>query len=168
MGENKRAEKKRISEKQGNTVLTNDKGIANSETEQNIETVREYIRQHFARKQEEWEVECVQNEIWASTENQEELPQECHKHTKRHNESILQQYARTSQQRRHQINQLGGEITQKETSQAIKKLSSRKSVGKDQITAEIIKANQEWITPILRKLLNSCNKRNAMPKSWLR
>ena len=53
-----------------------------------------------------------------------------------------------------------------EVTEAITKLNSSKSVGRDQITAEIITANQSRITPILRQLYNNCAINNAMPKNW--
>ena len=160
-------EKRTTVRKQGNMALADDNGNANSEPKINLETMRKYISQHFARMQETWEIECIPNEIWACANDRNEPPNNYDKHTQRHNKSIMQQYSNTSQQRKQQIDQMEKEITHNEITKAIQKLNNRKSVGKDQITAEIIKENQDWVTPILQKLLNGCNKRNAMPKSWL-
>ena len=52
----------------------------------------------------------------------------------------------------------------KEVTQAITKLNNRKSVGRDQISSEIIEANKGWIMPIIRQLYNNCDRNNERPK----
>ena len=50
---------------------------------------------------------------------------------------------------------------------AIQKLRNRKTVGPDEITDGIIKINEEWLSPTLKQLRNTCRDKNAMPRGWL-
>ena len=59
-------------------------------------------------------------------------------------------------------------IDNNEITHAITSLKNRKSVGKDGITAEIIKQNQNWIIPLIKTILHNCQITYAMPKQWLR
>ena len=69
--------------------------------------------------------------------------------------------------KKQQIANLGNDISEREITRAIQKLSNRKSVGHDELTAEISKENSEWLTPILKTLFNNTAKLNVMPKGWL-
>ena len=59
-------------------------------------------------------------------------------------------------------------ITIREKTQAIKSLHNRKSVGKDGITAEVIKQNQHWLIPQIQIILHNCQQNYQMPKQWLK
>ena len=49
-------------------------------------------------------------------------------------------------------------INDDEIDTAIELLGSRKSVGKDGITAEVIKQNTKWLTHILEIIFQNCRK----------
>ena len=61
---------------------------------------------------------------------------------------------------------MGKKIQQNEIAKEIRKLENGKSVGGDGISAETIKANQEWATPILQQMYNQSAHSNDMPKEW--
>ena len=110
-----------------------------------------YIGEHFARTRENWAIRCIPPNIW---HNEEQLNQHINSDNelnRKHHNSRVQQYANTSDERRKQIENLGQNISEYEITQAIAKLSNRKSVGYDEITAGIFKANKEWIVPIIKQ-----------------
>ena len=47
-------------------------------------------------------------------------------------------------------------VTQADIKKSIDSLQSRKSVGADEITAEILKKNQKWLIPVLEIIINNC------------
>ena len=59
-------------------------------------------------------------------------------------------------------------ITIIEITQAIKSLYNRKSVGKDGITADVMKQNQQWMIPNIQIILHSCQQSYQMPKRRLK
>ena len=110
-----------------------------------------------------WEIKCITNEEWAKEQQGTENPSLSENHVKKHNNSELQKYDAASNERKQQIQCLRNKITAKDISRALVKISHRKSVGRDQISSEIFKENQPWITPILQQLYSNCAKNNAMP-----
>ena len=106
------------------------------ETKSNLETMRNYICQHFARMREIWGEKCIPSETWTSEQWEDEhfVRNEMRIRKLKHEESELQQYAKTNQQRRQQIDRICDELTRGEVTKSINKLNNRKSVGKDKRT----------------------------------
>ena len=48
-------------------ILKDKEGKIQSETHMNLETMQRYIRQHFARMREKWEITCITEDEWAKT-----------------------------------------------------------------------------------------------------
>ena len=131
----------------GNMVLKDKDGNIQSETHINLTTMRSYIKEHFTRVREDWKINCITAAAW---HNKEQLDAQIGKGSEfdtKHKNSKLQQYADSNTERRKQIDNLGNPIDENEIKRAITKLSNRKSVGYDELTAEIFKANSEWLTP---------------------
>ena len=55
-----------------------------------------------------------------------------------------------------------------EVNKAIDSMEIRKSVGKDSITAEVIKQNREWLAPIIEIILQNCQQTNKLPRQWVK
>ena len=72
--------------------------------------MRKYIKEHFTRTREEWEIKCLPNEIWAHQESETHLLEEHNHFKQQRNNSAVQQYANTNEKRRQQIDGMGDEI----------------------------------------------------------
>ena len=55
-------------------VLRDKDGVTQSETKINLEIMRDYINQHFARKQDDWEIQCISEESWVAEQKMEYTP----------------------------------------------------------------------------------------------
>lgn len=150
-------------------VLKEKEGEQQSETKANLEIMRKYIDEHFARIREEWEIKCLPNEIWAQQGSETYLLEEhSHFRQQQHNSSAVQRYADTNEKRRQQIDVMGGEIRLNEIQKEMQKISNRKAVGKDQIAAGTFKENRERLAPIRQQLYNTSKNNNATPKAGLK
>ena len=131
-------------------VLKDSEGTAQSETHTNLKIMQNYVKEHFARMREEWEVNCIKSDAW---HDREHLDAQIHERsefaTKRQN-SKVQQYANSGEDRRRQNGKLGDITSEHEIGQAVAKLSNRESVGYDELTAEVFKVNREWLIPIIK------------------
>jgi len=132
-------------------ILKDEEQNTQSETKPNLEIMQRYIRKHFARTREKWEIKCIPEETWANLDKEEGKQKIDEEHKEKHRSSKIQDFARRSRENAEHIKQLGEEITEHEISKAISKLNNRKSVGQDEIAAETIKENKIWLIPILKK-----------------
>ena len=59
-------------------------------------------------------------------------------------------------------------IGQEEINKDIETLAAMTSVGKDNITDEVIKQNQEWMVPPIEILLQNSQLTRKLPKQWIK
>ena len=64
------------------------------------------------------------------------------------------------------FNELDFEIKDKEIINALSKLKVGKAVGPDLISNEMLKCSQNYLTPCLGKLFNTCFTNGVYPKTW--
>ena len=153
--------------KNKNTILKNEQGKTHSEADENLKTMQAYIKKHFMRTREKWDINCITDQDWADVNNNNENDIISQEHRTKHWNSNIQKFARTSHINKACISSLDAPISKNEIDIAINKLNNRKSVGSDEITAECIKANKKWLTPIIQYMYNLSAQNNAMPKDWL-
>ena len=126
-----------------------------------------YIMEHFTRTREDWEIKCITPSAWR---DKKQLGIQIHGGSEfniRHRNSRVQQYANSGEERRQQINSLGNITNEHEIRKAITKLSNRKSVRYDELTAEILKVNIERLIQIIKTMFNQIPKHKEVPKGWL-
>ena len=123
----------------GNMVLKDKNGNIQSGTHINLTTIQLYIKEHFTRMREYWQISCITTSAWNAKEQHGIQICEESEFNIKHRNSMVQQYANSVDKRRKQINNLGNITNGHEIRQAITKLSNRKSVGYDELTAEIFK-----------------------------
>ena len=151
----------------GNMFLKDIEWDIQSETHVSHHAMQTYIEEHFARMREKWEVGRIQPEAWANNTQMERYADEQRSFRIKHSSSKAQQYSqnwRTEQK----INGLGKGTDGHEFAREIQKLSNRKSVGYDDLTAEVFKINSTWLIPIIKQMCNIIAHRKAMPKWWQR
>ena len=111
-----------------------------------------YVKEHFARMREEWAINCIAPTAWRNKEHLEIQTNDSRKFNIKHRNSRVQQYSHSGENRQQPINSKGSITSAHEIRQAITKLGNRKSVGYDELTAEIFKINSEWLVPIIRSI----------------
>ena len=168
LAENQRTQNKKTNMRQGNMALKDKDGRPQSEPHVNLQIMKEYIKQHFARTRAKWEIECIPHEACEEEDKLRDYIKKNDTLQTRRQSSNVQQYAKSSDAREKYTHRIGQPISSQEIKQAIAKLSNRKSVGKDELTAETFKANEEWITQILQAMFNQIGKNKTMPQSWIR
>ena len=112
-------------------VLKDKEGKLQRETKADLEIMRNYIKEHFTRIREEWEIKCLPNEIWTNQESETHILEEKNHFMQQHNNSAVQKYANANGKRRQKIDGMGNEIRLNEIKKTIQKISNRKAVGKD-------------------------------------
>ena len=148
-------------------LLKDGEGKTQGETHINLNAMQNYIKEHVARMRKEWEVNCITPDAWRSKEHLEAQTIEESEFYINHHNSKVQQYANSNEARKQQIDNLGSIASEHEIRQAITKLSNRKSVGYDELGAEIFKVNSEWLIPIIKIMFNQILHHKVMPKGWL-
>ena len=113
---------------------------------------------------EEWKIKCIPGEVRTNQEAGKKSNKIEKEHVIRHEQSRIQQYAKLGKERAEYIHAMGQEITEHDISKAINKLNNRKSLGKDEITAEIIKENKEWIIPLTKKCITEVQSTTQRPR----
>ena len=66
-----------------------------------------------------------------------------------------------------QIAQLEQNITISEVYTAVERLQNRQSDWGNEIADAVIKANEEWITPVITKILDNSHNKITMPTCWI-
>ena len=153
--------------RRGNMILKDNEGNVQRETHINLKTMQVYIKERFARMRENWAVNCITPDAWRNEEQLGECINGGSEFNYKHRNSKVQQYANSSKERKRQISNLGHIANEHEITQAITKLSNRKSVGYDELTAGIFKVNSEWLIPIIETMFNQIFAHKAMPEGWL-
>ena len=129
-----------------------------------LRKMREHIRKEHYKTPSQLECITISPELWKNSHAQ--ACEHIHPNIlKRRKQSKLQKYI--AEQGGETEQYLINKISTSEIKQAISQLSNRKSVGKDGITAEVVKENEEWITPMIEIILHNCQITHSMPKQWL-
>ena len=130
-----------------------------------LNEMKKHIRSEHYKKPLYPDYLIIEPDLW--NKNHDDAVNHIHPKTiKARNESKLQDYL-NSRYGSGSVDIMLKLIDNNEIIQAIASLKNRKSVGKDGITAEIIKQNQNWIIPLIKTILHNCQITFDMPKQWL-
>ena len=130
-----------------------------------LRKMKEHIQKEHYKTPNQKECIIIPPELWKDT----------HEQAYEHIHPKILQNRKSSRLQKYILSEQGGgtegnltnQISTLEIKQAISQLSNRKSVGKDGITAEIIKENEKWLIPMIEIMLHNCQRTFSMPKQWL-
>ena len=128
-----------------------------------LQIMTKKLEKEFYQKPDNNPYPAISAELWRK---QNPYPQ--------HVPIALQQQRGESRLRKYMMQEMGtaaiitSPITKIELKTAIESIQNRKSVGTDEIAAETLKQNQGWVIPIFEIILCNCQRRNKLPKSWIK
>jgi len=159
-------QKRKINQgKQKTMEMGNKQGEIESARQGILKIKTEHIQEEFYRTPEQPRIITIPAEAWGLNENEAEQHIRPDLIRKREN-AQLTKYMKEEDLKVYQGIMMTRPINTEEINTAINLLADKKSVGRDSITAEVIKEDEKWLTPILDIVMRNCQKQTRCPKAF--